>query len=88
MCRSSRGRPVVSSMTLGQPAPFSVPPPTGNEAAEPSIALPLGLTLEEASARYVEATVAHCGDNRTEAARRLGLGRNTVTRMLAGRGKR
>jgi Nif-specific regulatory protein len=47
-----------------------------------SDAIPLGLTLEEASRRYIEATVQACGGNRTEAAKRLGVGRNTVGRAL------
>jgi Nif-specific regulatory protein len=45
-------------------------------------AIPVGLTLDEANRRYVEATVAACDGNKTEAARRLGVGRNTITRVL------
>ncbi len=44
--------------------------------------VPLGLPLDEATRRYVEATVAACDGNKAEAARRLGLGRNTVGRLL------
>ncbi len=62
---------------LAQPAPASHPPPGAD-----GLVLPLGLTLAEASARYVRATVESCGGNRTEAARRLRIGRNTVTRTL------
>jgi DNA-binding NtrC family response regulator len=45
-------------------------------------AIPLGLTLEEATQRYIKATVDACDGNRTEAAKRLGVGRNTVGRAL------
>jgi Nif-specific regulatory protein len=48
-------------------------------------AVPLGLELDEAMRRYVKATVAACGGNKTEAARRLGVGRNTITRALGRR---
>ncbi len=54
--------------------------PAGGEDAE--VALPLGLPLEEASRRYVEATVSACGGNKAEAARRLHVGRNTIGRTL------
>ncbi|MAQ17923.1 MAG: sigma-54-dependent Fis family transcriptional regulator [Sandaracinus sp.] len=53
----------------------SIPPGTGLE-------LPLGLDLEEVRRRYVEATVARCEGNQSEAARQLGVGRNTVARIL------
>ena len=46
-------------------------------------ALPVGLTLEEAERRYVAATVAACDGNKAEAARRLGIGRNTLARALS-----
>ena len=44
--------------------------------------LPLGLSLDEASRRYVEATVRASGGNKTEAAKRLGVGRNSIGRWL------
>lgn len=47
-----------------------------------SRAVPVGLTLEEATRRYVVATVESCGGNKTEAARKLGVGRNTIARAL------
>jgi Nif-specific regulatory protein len=50
-------------------------------AGEGSV-VPVGLSLEEASRRYVAATVAACDGNKAEAARRLGVGRNTVGRVL------
>jgi DNA-binding NtrC family response regulator len=44
--------------------------------------VPLGLTLDEASRRYVAATVHACDGNKAEAARRLDIGRNTIGRIL------
>jgi Nif-specific regulatory protein len=52
----------------------------GGEDAD--VALPLGLPLDEATRRYVEATVSACGGNKAEAARRLRVGRNTIGRTL------
>ncbi|WP_437609092.1 sigma-54-dependent Fis family transcriptional regulator [Sorangium sp. So ce834] len=46
------------------------------------VALPLGLTLDEVTRRYVEAMVRACEGNKTEAAKRLGVGRNTLARAL------
>ncbi len=60
---------------LRAPAAGTEPPPTG-----------LGLTLDEATRRYVEATLAACDGNKAEAARRLGIGRNTIGRILKGEG--
>ncbi len=58
---------------------------TGAAATNGDATVPLGLPLDEAVRRYVRATVAACGGNKTEAARRLGVGRNTVTRALGRR---
>jgi len=46
------------------------------------IALPLGLSLDEATKRYVQATLDACDGNKAEAARRLDIGRNTIGRMF------
>lgn len=46
------------------------------------VTIPEGLTLAEASKRYVEATLEACDGHRAQTAERLGIGRNTVTRML------
>jgi Nif-specific regulatory protein len=46
------------------------------------VAVAHGLSLEDAMQQYIEATVAECGGNKTEASRRLGVGRNTVARAL------
>jgi Nif-specific regulatory protein len=45
---------------------------------------PPGTPLSEVERDHIERTVAHCGGNRTEAARLLGIGRNTLARKLAG----
>jgi Nif-specific regulatory protein len=54
------------------------------DVSEGGVAIPLGLPLDEASRRYVEATVSACGGNKAEAARRLRVGRNTIGRTLKG----
>ncbi len=48
------------------------------------LGVPLGLTLDEATRRYVAATVEACDGNKAEAARRLDIGRNTIGRILKG----
>jgi Nif-specific regulatory protein len=65
--------------------------PTERGAGEPvndlhgdAVPIPMGLSLDDASKRYVEATVAACGGNKAEAARRLRVGRNTIGRTLKG----
>jgi DNA-binding NtrC family response regulator len=47
-----------------------------------SLSVPLSLPLDEVSRRYVAATVEACDGNKAEAARRLGIGRNTIGRIL------
>jgi DNA-binding NtrC family response regulator len=54
--------------------------PGGGEAGVP---IPLGLTLDEATRRYVQATLDACDGNKAEAARRLEIGRNTIGRMFS-----
>jgi transcriptional regulator with GAF, ATPase, and Fis domain len=54
----------------------------GQATTGDDVHVPLGLTLDEASRRYVEATVAAADGNKAEAARRLGVGRNTIARVL------
>lgn len=51
--------------------------------APPGQPVPLGLTMKEATQRYVQATVDACAGSQSEAARRLGIGRNTVARLLS-----
>jgi Nif-specific regulatory protein len=64
------------------PDRFHAGPPAGD--AEGNVAIPLGLPLDEASRRYVEATLGACEGNKAEAARRLRVGRNTIGRTLKG----
>ena len=47
-----------------------------------TITFPLGRPLDEVTKRYVEATVDVLEGNRSKAAEVLGIGRNTVTRVL------
>jgi len=61
-------------------APSAQAPST--QADAPAVALPMGLSLEEASRRYVTATLDACEGNKAEAARRLEIGRNTIGRMF------
>jgi Nif-specific regulatory protein len=44
--------------------------------------VPLGLTMDDVERRYIAATVDACGGNQTEAAKRLGIGRNTLGRAI------
>ena len=48
-----------------------------------SATLPLGLKLREAERRYAEIALAGADGNLTEAARQLGISRNTLARILA-----
>jgi Nif-specific regulatory protein len=38
--------------------------------------------MDDAIARYAEATIDACEGNKTEAARKLAIGRNTLTRLI------
>ncbi len=51
--------------------------------ASDAVSVPFGLTLEEVEKRYVEATIARFGGNKTEAAKELGIGRNTIGRLVS-----
>ena len=50
--------------------------------SSPGLHLPEGLTLEEVEQRYLAYTIQRYGGNRSEAARALGIGRNTLLRKL------
>jgi DNA-binding NtrC family response regulator len=77
------GRIGASLLPRPTPAPGPGPGPApGPGPGAQAASIPVGLTLEEANRRYVEATVGACDGNKTEAARRLGVGRNTITRVL------
>jgi len=66
-------------------APAAPAPAEPRRDADRAVALPLGLPLDEASKRYALATLEACDGNKAEAARRLGVGRNTIGRMFGGR---
>ncbi len=53
-------------------------------AAEPvdRLVVPVGVTLDEAERRLIEATLRHTGGNKTQAARVLGIGKRTLFRKL------
>ncbi len=65
------------------PAPRRQGPSVRDEKEVP---IPLGLSLDEASRQYVEATLKACGGNKSEAAKRLSVGRNSIGRWLKGEG--
>ncbi|WP_394830519.1 sigma-54-dependent Fis family transcriptional regulator [Pendulispora rubella] len=69
----------VLSKALGPAAPRAV---EQGERGEDTVSVPLGLSLDEAGRRYVVATLDACENNKAEAARRLGVGRNTLARLL------
>lgn len=80
--RSPRSSPSLSPSTrsageasgeLTVPLP---PQPAGG------LHIPEGLTLEEVEQRYLAYTIARYSGNRSEAARALGIGRNTLLRKL------
>ncbi len=54
--------------------------------ATETVTVPHALTLDDASRRYVEATLDACEGNKTEAARRLGISRNRLARLLKSEG--
>ena len=56
----------------------------GGAPAGASLVLPLALDLAEAERRYAAAVVESHAGNKTEAARALGIGRNTLARLLGG----
>ena len=64
----------------------SRPRSSDGPSAPDGAGIPPGLSLDEATARYVAATVVACDGNKTEAARRLGVGRNRIARLLKAKG--
>jgi Nif-specific regulatory protein len=66
----------------GQRAAASHAAQSPSEGGRPgAISLPLGLRLEEATHRYIEATLEAARGNRTLAARQLGVSRSTLLRL-------
>ena len=56
--------------------------PGTTEPAAPVAGYPPGMPLAEVELDHIRRTLEHCEDNRTEAARQLGIGRNTLLRKL------
>jgi len=56
--------------------------PASAAGASPAAGYPPGMPLKEVELDHIRRTLAACDDNRTEAARLLGIGRNTLTRKL------
>jgi DNA-binding NtrC family response regulator len=56
----------------------------GANSGRPSLSLPVGTTLDEASRRLIQATVDHCAGNKLQAARMLGIPPRTMYRHFAG----
>jgi transcriptional regulator with PAS, ATPase and Fis domain len=62
--------------------------PTSERTPDNTVAIPLGLPLEEVERRYVEATLAAQGGNLTKTAEALEVGRNTLKRKVRSRDKK
>jgi DNA-binding NtrC family response regulator len=62
--------------------PERPPGPTSTVPDDDAARIPLGLNANEARDAYIRATVRACNGNRSEAARRLGLSRNTIARAM------
>jgi DNA-binding NtrC family response regulator len=61
------------------------PTPQRDKPADVSTAtIPAGLSLSEAIRHYAEHTLQRAGNNQSEAAKMLGIGRNTLKRYLDG----
>jgi len=77
-------RNAIERMVLVSPArtltPEHLPPHLQSRSATPSasLSLPPGMTLAEAEAELIRAALGHCGGNRTEAARLLGISRRSL----------
>jgi len=83
---SAEGWVTGSPWRRGDPSSFLAPrrgaSPDPQPSADVGVRLPLGLSMDEASARYAAATVEACEGNKSEAAKKLGIGRNTLARHL------
>ncbi len=69
---------VVRASAFPERPPGRTSTPPDAETAQ----IPLGLSANQARDAYIRATVQACDGNRSEAARRLGLSRNTVARAM------
>jgi Nif-specific regulatory protein len=76
-------RRVVAEESASNPRPEEhAAPPVDRRG----VVLEPELSLDDAVRRYAEAAVARAGGNKAEAARRLRIGRNTLSRILRGKG--
>jgi Nif-specific regulatory protein len=66
------------AQSRGWPQPLAA----AQKRREDAVKVPYGLALDEAGRRYAAATLEACSGNRTEAARRLGISRNRLARLL------
>ncbi len=71
---------LILAQTMVEPS--HLPTPRARRRPVAGLALPLDLTLAAASVRYAEAVLEAEDGHRARAATRLGIGRNTLTRML------
>jgi DNA-binding NtrC family response regulator len=80
-----RGVILAEGKTI-EPCHLGLPvrPPRGASSTgrTEGVVLPHGLTLDAATARYARATVEACDGNHSLAAKRLGIGRNTLARKM------
>jgi Nif-specific regulatory protein len=64
---------------------LALPESTGGSPRDtPKKTLDLTRTLAEVELEYIDAVLTDCGGNQSEAARRLGVSRNTLARKLKG----
>ena len=75
---------VLAPAELILPEHLGLAPSRSVRAGGDGVLLPHDLTLDEATRRYVDATIERCGGNLSEAARRLSVGRNTLKRRRGG----
>ncbi|MEZ4408908.1 MAG: sigma-54-dependent Fis family transcriptional regulator [Polyangiales bacterium] len=75
---------VLAPADLILPEHLGLAPARVAVAAADGVVIPHDLTLDEATRRYVDATIARCEGNLSEAARRLAVGRNTLKRRRGG----
>jgi Nif-specific regulatory protein len=80
--RMRRVVPVAPTAGASTAAPATASSSTSTSTSAAAVSIPLGLTLDEATKRYVSATLDACEGNKAEAARRLEIGRNTIGRMF------
>jgi two-component system, NtrC family, response regulator HydG len=64
-------------------APAMSGPAVPTAPGTPQVSLPIGITMEEATKRLIQATVEQCGGNKLQAARILGIPPRTMYRHFA-----